>query len=440
MRFMNKILTLGFLLFLITLNLKGQDTLSLDNAIQIGIKNNFSIIIAQNDLQIATNNNSYGNAGMLPKIDATIGQKNDFINTNQTYATGVKESSSKNTSAQSGSIQLSWTIFDGMNMFILKNQFQNLQQMGDLKLRMAIEDATASIIITYYSIALQKKLLKSLEESFALSKNRLMISKEKAKIGAGYELQVTQAEIDFQTDSSSILKQTNLIKNQMISLNRLLGRDANTSFTIKEIQPIFTKPDYKTISDGLNNQNADLLFERLNVINKDLAVRSLKSVRMPKVALTSDYRFSQNTYSSGQFDYLKNVGPSVGLTASITLFNGFNVSRSIKNAQIQAETQRVLLTQTENVLQSNLSQSYNDFELALALIKTEETTVKLAARNAEVALERYRLGAISDLELRDVQKKLLDAQYRYYSALLQAKTAEVDLRILAGILLNELNK
>ncbi|RPH31149.1 MAG: TolC family protein [Bacteroidales bacterium] len=438
MRFMNKILALGFLLFLISTNLKGQDTLYLDDAIQIGLKNNFSIIVAQNNLQIATNNSSMGNAGMLPKVDANAAQNNISQDIKRKDSGTTTEYNNK-AASMTGALQLNWTLFDGFNMFVLREQNRNLQQMGNLQLRMTIEDATASIIINYYGIALQQKLLKSLKESFVLSKNRLMIAKEKTKIGAGYELQVIQAEIDFQTDSSSILRQENLIKNQMIALNRLLGRNANTSFSIKDIQPSFAKPDYNAIVEGLNSQNAELLYERMNVSNKELSIRSLKTSRMPRIAFVSSYNFSSIGNSTSSPENSRTFGPSVGVTASITLFNGFNLSRNIKNAQLQAQNQRVMLTQTENLLQSNLSQSYNDLELALALIRTEETIMKLATKNVSVALEKYRLGAISDLELRDVQKKMLDAQYRFFSAQLQAKTAEIDLKILAGVLLNEIS-
>jgi len=435
---MNKILALGFLLFLISTNLKGQDTLYLDDAIQIGLKNNFSIIVAQNNLQIATNNSSMGNAGMLPKVDANAAQNNISQDIKRKDSGTTTEYNNK-AASMTGALQLNWTLFDGFNMFVLREQNRNLQQMGNLQLRMTIEDATASIIINYYGIALQQKLLKSLKESFVLSKNRLMIAKEKTKIGAGYELQVIQAEIDFQTDSSSILRQENLIKNQMIALNRLLGRNANTSFSIKDIQPSFAKPDYNAIVEGLNSQNAELLYERMNVSNKELSIRSLKTSRMPRIAFVSSYNFSSIGNSTSSPENSRTFGPSVGVTASITLFNGFNLSRNIKNAQLQAQNQRVMLTQTENLLQSNLSQSYNDLELALALIRTEETIMKLATKNVSVALEKYRLGAISDLELRDVQKKMLDAQYRFFSAQLQAKTAEIDLKILAGVLLNEIS-
>ena len=435
---MNKILyTVSILLFIFSVQVKGQDTLSLDDALQIGLKNNFSVIVARNNLQIATNNNSLGNAGMLPKIDATLGQNNLSQNIKQKNS-GVTTETDKKTSTLSGGVQLSWTLFDGFNMFILREQYENLQQMGDLQLRMAVEDASASIIVIYYGIALQQKVLFSLKESYKLSKERLVVAREKSKIGVGNELQTMQAEIDMQSDSSSILRQESLIKNQKITLNRLLGRDVNTLFSIKEIEPKFINPDYKTISDGLNNQNAELLYERLNVSNKELSVKSYKSGRIPKISLSSGYSYSQSGYSSGTLENQRVIGPSIGVTASVTLFNGLNLNRNIKNAQIQVETQKVLLSQTENLLRSSLSQSINDFELALSLIKTEEATMKLATKNVSVAMEKYRLGSISDLELRDVQKKMLDAQYRFYSAQLAAKTAEVDLKILAGVLLNDI--
>ena len=49
---------------------KGQTgILSLEEAITIGLKNNYSIQIAGNDSKIATNNNTLGNAGFLPSLN-----------------------------------------------------------------------------------------------------------------------------------------------------------------------------------------------------------------------------------------------------------------------------------------------------------------------------------------------------------------------------------
>ena len=58
------------LLLLIAIPVQGQDTLSVSDAVQIALENNFSIRIAKNNAEIANNNNTIGNAGFLPNVNA----------------------------------------------------------------------------------------------------------------------------------------------------------------------------------------------------------------------------------------------------------------------------------------------------------------------------------------------------------------------------------
>jgi outer membrane protein TolC len=74
----------------------------------------------------------------------------------------------------------------------------------------------------------------------------------------------------------------------------------------------------------------------------------------------------------------------------------------------------------------------NNLNQAIGLVKVEEYSVGLAQRKAEASWEKYRLGAISDLELRESQNKLLDAQTRLISAQLNAQAAEIDILSLTG--------
>ena len=58
-------------------NVLAQDTLRIEEAIQKGLEKNFAIRIATNEAQIAKNNNSLGNAGLLPVVtaDGTISKR-----------------------------------------------------------------------------------------------------------------------------------------------------------------------------------------------------------------------------------------------------------------------------------------------------------------------------------------------------------------------------
>jgi len=62
--------------------------------------------------------------------------------------------------------------------------------------------------------------------------------------------------------------------------------------------------------------------------------------------------------------------------------------------------------------------------------------LEIARENVEIAMERYRLGILTPLELREAQKAYIDAESRLISALYQAKVAETNLLKLTGQLNN----
>ena len=190
----------------------GQDTLSLSDAVKIGMENNFSIRIARNDVSIADNNNTLGNAGFLPKVDASASSNNSFFNVKQEFADGTNyKNSSYPSYGLSGAVLLNWTLFDGFAMFANKQKYSTLEELSNVNFQMTVEDAAASIIINYYTIAIENNLLENYHEALTLSRDRLRIAREKAAIGTSYQIAVMQAEVDYRADSSQMLQQVNKI-------------------------------------------------------------------------------------------------------------------------------------------------------------------------------------------------------------------------------------
>ena len=69
----NKFIALYLLMFLLfPLIVSAQDEMTVEDAIKIGLKNNYDIQIAKNTAEIAGNNRGKGTAGFLPKVD-TLG-------------------------------------------------------------------------------------------------------------------------------------------------------------------------------------------------------------------------------------------------------------------------------------------------------------------------------------------------------------------------------
>jgi outer membrane protein len=410
-----------------------QNVLMLDEAIRIGLENSYSIDIAQNNVQIAKNNNTLGNAGYLPRFDMNVNQSNNFQNRYQQFSDGTSSTTQGYpTYALNSGVALGWTIFDGFAMFIRKEKLGVYEQQSELYLRMAIENTVADIAYTYYNIALNEKLHKSYEEQMDLSQQRLKIAREKSLIGVGHELQVLQSEVDFRADSARYIRQGSHLINLKAELNRLLSREPNTAFTVTTSIPVPASVSCNDVFLKIKEFNPSLIFSRLQAQIGELEVGEAMGSRYPTVNLSGAYNFSHTGTPEGQTRLYTTHGPTLGIGASISIFNGFNATRRINNARIIANNQALSLKDLELRLQSSAFKLVNNLNQAIELVWVEEKSVQLAQRNAEASWEKYRLGAISDLELRESQNKLLDAQTRLISAQMNAQAAEIDILSLTG--------
>src|SRR5215831_12027538 len=104
-----------------------QQKMTLDEAIQIGLKNNFDILTAQSQDAIFSNNVYIGNAGMLPYISLNGSMIKTFADTKFNYSTGesVNKSNAQST-ALNAYAELDWTLFDGLKMFATYNKLKVL--------------------------------------------------------------------------------------------------------------------------------------------------------------------------------------------------------------------------------------------------------------------------------------------------------------------------
>jgi outer membrane protein TolC len=121
-----------------------------------------------------------------------------------------------------------------------------------------------------------------------------------------------------------------------------------------------------------------------------------------------------------------------GLTLGFNIFNGFNQRRSIKNSTLDVQNQELAYLEIEQGIKADLITIYFVYSNNLRLIRLEEQNLATANENLEIALDRYKLGSLSGIELREVQKTLLDARERLLAIQYQTKLAEISLKLISG--------
>ncbi len=421
------------------LTMKAQEPLSLYQAIETGLKNNYSIIIQQNYAQIASNNNTFGNAGFLPLVNLSGTQNNTFSSTHQEMFNGtVKDiDHAKNRSMNAG-VQLTWTLFDGLSMFATKDMFEVLEGIGQTEVRIAMENTVSSIVLTYFGVIQQQKLIVVMQDALNLSKERRNITRAKIDLGAGSEMQLLQATVDMNTDSINLIREISTLKQTMADLNRLMALDPAQSFVLTDSIALSGPLSFNDLLASARNQNNDLLIARNNLYISSLELKDARSQRYPRINFNAGYSYSQINSQTGFAEYSRSLGPSLGFSLSYPIFDGLNVNRTIQNAKLTINTNENLVKDTELTLGTDLYKLYTDYLTQLEIVQIERINQDVAKMNLEVAFEKYRLGTINDIDLREIQKKYIDAQYQLLLSQFLAKQAETDLLRISGELGKEL--
>jgi len=126
--------------------------------------------------------------------------------------------------------------------------------------------------------------------------------------------------------------------------------------------------------------------------------------------------FTHYDYNTGTIDKQRNWGPVVGVTLGFNVFNGFNRKREQKNARIAIENRQLAIEKQKLSLKSNFANMWMAYQNNIELTKLEYESLENARINYEIAIDRYKLGDLSGLELREAQNSLLEAGQRLVSA------------------------
>ncbi len=412
-----------------------QESYTLQRCLQIGLEENYDIRIVRNEQQIIDNNVTIGNAGYLPTVDLNAGYSGSLNNINQDLAEGGENKyTNVNNSTTNAGINLNWTIFDGFQIQTRYDRLKELQNMGELSTRLTVEDFIASLSAEYYNLIRQKIRLGNLKYAVSLSKERLRIVEARYTIGSMSRLDLQQARVDFNADSSNLIKQQEIVHTSRIRLNELMALDnveqsIAVHDTLIEYNPLLNE---QQIWKNTLASNSTLLLSEKEKRLSELDYKSIKSRNYPYLKLNAGYGYTLNTYGMGTYDKQQTMGLNYGLTLGFNIFDGFNRKREQKNAQIQIENRDLQYKQLELSLKAQLSNIWMAYQNNLELTNLESENLKTAKDNYEIAIERYKLGELSGIELREAQNSLLEAEERLLEAQYNTKLCEISLMQISG--------
>ncbi|NEM99709.1 TolC family protein [Pontibacter burrus] len=425
----------AFALLLLNGKANAQEVLTLEEAIRITLERNYDIKLVANNLEISRNNVTTGNAGMLPVVTANVAQNNTVQNRSENRESGqvIERTGARGNTLNYG-VGLNWTVFDGFGMFARYEQLKELEKLGEANLKQTILTRIADVTSVYYNLVQQQQQLNALDTAMVISRERVGTAQNRFEIGKASRLEVLNAQVDLNTDTTNILRQRELYQNTQTQLNELMARDASIRFRVADEITIDDQLNLAELSERATQQNPSLQAALINKRVAELDLKQVRANRLPTVTLNSGYNFNRSESALGFTTLATGRGLNYGITASVPIFNGFEQRRNQQNANINISSAQLEFERLNQTINTQLTTAYNTYLTSLSLVNLEGKNQEIAKRNLEITMEKFRIGSITPIEFREAQLNYVNATVRYSNAQYLAKLAEVSLKEIAGAL------
>lgn len=432
---MNKLIHKAAALILLAAATPAAAQVTLPELIATGLENNYQLKVVSNRQQQASNNATRANAGYLPTISATAGYSGTLTSTDTRARQGGATTSSRDVldHSLSAGINAEWTLFDGFKIQATYKRLQELKRQSATQTRIAIEDYVADLTAEYYNFVQQRIRMRNLNHAVRLSKERLRIVLERYTIGSASRLDLQQAQVDFNADSAQSLKQLELLATSRIRLYDLMAvKDMNSRLTVSDTS-IYISSDlvFDSLLNATMRTNASLLSSAHDIALAELDYKRTMSRDYPYIKFSAGYGYQHSIMGDGASKSRSSWGPDFGVRAGMTLFDG-NRRRERLNAKLDIENAELTRLQLEQSLRADLADLWQAFKNNQRLLDLEQQNLITAQENHYIAHERYMLGDLSGIEMREAQQSLLDAEERILVAQYNTKLCEISLRQLSG--------
>lgn len=427
---------------------KAQEQLSLSDAIQIGLNRNYDLLIEERNVEVARNNNSWGEAGRWPTISLDINQNNTLTdNVKVAFPTATQGETLSNSLAPA--INVNWVLFDGFRARINKRRFELLQSETEGNASIVIANTLQSIILGYYLAVLELERLNEFEKQLALSRDRFEYVQVKSDLGSAVSTEVLLEEGNYLTDSINFINQELTYRNAVRDLNVLLAEEDVTKtyvFTDKLVAP---SEDYEfaDLRSKLFSDNVDL---KKQFISQSLQIQSTQLSRVdrsPTLSLAAGFTENRNSLDLSNAIFFTGDGFATGpnqrlnsttdtyfanFTLSFTLFNGGKIKRAIRNAIVNERVEQLRVDQLKNSLDKDLLAAHDQYNIRKQLYGINARRVESAEVNLQQSEEKFRNGSINSFDYRDVQNNYLSAAIQELQAIYNLIDSKVSLMRLTG--------
>jgi outer membrane protein len=414
--------------------------LEVQDVVVIALEKSFDVQLSRNTAAVAEANAHYSKGLFLPDLTANASRTWQKQNSKQILAdNSEKDVNNIKQNSFNPSVQMTWTLFDGLRMFALYKGYQQVDAVNEVLLKSQMANTMGNVIGNYYNIVAQKQQLRAINEQIAVSEERIKLAERKLQVGAGIKTELLQAKLDQNAFKTSALQQEAVIAQIKANLNTISGNQLPAEFEVSDTIPLNLDLTIEEILEGIESTSPALIAARGNIEASKFNIKAQKGLRFPTLNFISGYNINKNesNQATNQFSPIssRTNGFQYGFNGSWIILNNFAISNTIQLARIDLQRQQVIYEQQKSIAVNGVRSAYANYDNARKTLAIEEENIQLARENVSILLETFKRGATTFIELRTAQQSMVDAYNRLTTARYNAKVSETELLRLKGALL-----
>jgi len=412
-------------LFLLAIPLTGfaqTQTITLEDAINIALENNYQLKQAENNLNLAETQVFSAKADYLPSLNSNF---NGSRNVGRQFIQEDLSFDDRTTYGISGSLNANFTIFDGFrNISNLRGaQANKLSQEENFnRMRETIIFNTAS---RFLQVAVDEELMKIAEATLEASQSQLEQVDAQVEVGSRPTVDLYNQEATVANDELNLIQRENALSVSKAQLLRVMQDDSIEEIDIvmpavDELSLVPEELNLRSLIEAALSSRSDFAAQEFAIIDNEMGQRIARASLLPTISASAGIsgRYSDqfidpvtrevSSFSDQFFD--QNVNRSLGLSLQIPLFNRWNNRTNIESAKIQLKNSELQLDNIRFQISEEVRQAYSDYLSLAKELDSSERALIAAERAFETEQQRYEVGATTLIELNQANANFVQAQ------------------------------
>lgn len=422
-----------------------QETMTLEKAISIGLNENFNLKIAEENIRIAENNNSWSRAGRGMVVDLNglfsltlVNDNNPASFINKPFLSG----------SLGGSLDANWQVLSGGRIAITKDQFGQVVEQQNLLRSTEFQSLVKNVVQGYYNVLLQQERLAVFQDILALSRRRLNYEGVKQEFGTSNSFALIQFEDAVIADSTNLIRQQQAVELAKKAMNAILTIPFDDDYEYSERMEVLVEElnedamESKLLEDSPTMKTL-LLASELQLLNRKLE----ETFRKPSLSLNATLGFAENYFqfleavpnlsigTEGQLSNRMNIG--VGANLNWNLLDGGLRKANIESAKMQEEIAQLDILEATIQLKNQLSNFILQYNNEKELLKMASDRLIVTRRNLEMAEERFKLGQLNSIDYRAVQTQFVSNSFDLVNSMYILAVTKSEIDWLIGVYADE---